>query len=368
MKIGIFSDCHLGERKFRKTYNYQNAYELVNNEVFEEALSILSEKDLDCCIIAGDLYDNPNPYVKTIMESQKLIPFADKLKDKLYILGGNHDWSQTNEAINCHTFDILKNNDMNNKIEIINRESKIFEFYDHDNNNCSKIDFTFLPYKSLNQDNYKNIFKGTLKEKRENNIEKSLLIFHGSVDLMGDMTTNNQENNVFYLPKEIASNYDLVISGHVHIPFLIKTETTSILTPGSLMPSNQGTNRDNRPSVYVYNTENGELINYELKKSPKILEIITDDINNILDNISKEKYNNNLYFIKYNGKSKDIDESIYKLACQKVLNINIQTNENIENFDINYFKNNNLIKDFWKFTEENHPEYIDEFKNILKGE
>ena len=81
MKIGIFSDCHLGIRKFRKIYNYQNSYESLTNTVFNEALTIMKNKKVDNLIIAGDLFDNPNPSIKTIKEAYKLIPFSESLNN-----------------------------------------------------------------------------------------------------------------------------------------------------------------------------------------------------------------------------------------------------------------------------------------------
>lgn len=392
MKIGIFSDCHLGIRKFRKIYNYQNSYESLTNTVFNEALTIMKNKKVDNLIIAGDLFDNPNPSIKTIKEAYKLIPFSESLNNnnnnnsndnnsvngKVFLLGGNHDWSQNNEAIGCHAFDLFNDN---NIISAFN-EPRIITTYD--NNTNSEVEITLLPYKSLTPENFQKIFKGKLDLKRKKDKEKGIgnkryiLAIHGMIDLNNEFA--NDKNNVFYIPKEVATNYDLVICGHVHIPSYIKTIGTSILTPGSLMPSNQAINtisddkygnNYSKPSVYIYDSITNNIETIQLTTSPEVINIITEDINNTLKAIADGKYNNNMYFIKYGKSSKDIDEAIYKLACQNVLNISIQTNEmsnfyNSEDFEESSY--NNLIKDFWKFTEKEKPEYIDEFKNILKGD
>lgn len=389
MRIGILSDCHLGERKFRKITNFQNSYESVNNKVFNEALSILEKEKVDACIIAGDLFDNPNPSIKTILQANKLISFSEKLKDKLYILSGNHDWSQSNDAISCHTFDIFNSE----KIECVTNYSEVFTIKENNNDNDSNNDsnsvnnivtITMLPYKCLTPENYRNIYKNIeqqqinkLKNKKNNIKYNNILVFHGSVDV--NKSILEDEDNIFLLPTDIAKNYDLVVAGHVHIPQIISGVKSKILVPGSLMPSNQANDSTMKPSVYIYDTNTNVNINnhenksnievFNLKTSPNVYNISTSNINDILNEISSSKYNDDIYFIKYNGKASDIDEKLYKLACQNVLNINVQTNEiiNIEDY-ISNNKINDIIKDFWKYVETNHEDYVDEFKNILKGD
>lgn len=338
MRFGIFSDSHLGVTKFRKMSNLQNAYCTLNNNAFNEAIDILSDKNLDGVIIPGDLFDSPNPDVQSIIVSKSL----SKLNSPVYLLGGNHCFSQRYDAIGYHAFDLLDNS---NLIKI-HREPKIFDFDD--------CDVTFVPYKHLNPDGFKKIYRGKLRSKSK----CSILVVHGYVDLNDD-----SESEEYRLPKEVAANYDLVIAGHIHIPQMIETDSTSILVPGSLMPSAQATAYTPKPSVYIYDTESKTYEAIPLKGVPKIKEIITDDINATLQMIADAQNSvNDIYFIRYSGKTEDIDEYLYKKANQNSLNLSIQTNEISESISIQ------KVSDFWTFINESYPEYYDEFKNFLKGE
>lgn len=336
MKIGIVSDCHLGINKFRKMINSQNAYSYINNLAFIEALNILKDKT-DCIIIPGDLFEYPNPqvfHIKLVQEQFR------KFNKKIYILGGNHEFLQLNYNENCHPFDLI----INDNVYGFYKKEEIININD-------QVEITFIPYKCLNENTYKNIYKGNLKNKNK----ISILVIHGYVDL-----NNDNDSEEFALPKEVAINYHLVICGHIHLNSLIKTKSTSILIPGSIMPSNQSNEYNSKPSVWVYDTDINNIEQIELKSPPEVKNIITSNINEILNYIINDEANN-IYLIKYNGSVKDIDECLYKKALLNALNISIQTNENLK--DIQNIKE---INNFWDFIQNNYPEYYDEFKTIIQ--
>ena len=350
MKIAIIADCHLGVNKFRKMdkNGFLNMYSHLNDESFKEAIKIAKDNS-DALIIAGDLFEFPNPNVRSINLAKEQLKFYEK---DVYLLGGNHDYSQINKDINCHPFDLINEDNVHKFYE----EGKVVKLNDN-------LKISFLPYKCLNAENYAKIYDFNDKDFIKNSQNKSILVFHGSLDLSNFVEEDTE--NEFSLDKEIAKNYNLVISGHVHLPRLLKTNSVSVLTPGSLMGSNQATQDSIRPSVYIYNTENNEIKRIELQTPPKIFNYITDDINKILENISsnenKDEFNN-LYFIKYNGRVQDIDEYLYKRSIQKSLNLSIITNE-VNNLEDEVIEK---ISDFWKYIEENYPDYEDEFKEFLK--
>lgn len=338
MRFGILSDCHLGITKFRKISNLQNAYCELNNKIFKNSIDILLQNNVEAIIIAGDIFDRPNPSVQSISVALKNLY---GLKIPVYILGGNHDYSQKDNSLGYHPFDLLKTE----SVYPIYDGPKIF--------NLNDCDLTMLPYKHLNAESYKYIYRGKLREKDK----CSILIIHGYVDL-----ENNSDSQEYALPKEVASNYDLVIAGHVHIPQIIKTKSTSILTPGSLMPSSQANSQSLRPSVYIYDTINKDIKSIELKNSPKIYEIITNNANKELEKIGNQEFTNDIYFIKYNGSIQDIDEYLYQKANQNILNLSVQTNE------INNQVSIKKLSKFWSFVKDSYPDYYDEFKNLLKLE
>lgn len=347
MRFGILPDCHLGIARFRKMLHLQNAYSLINNMVFDQAMNIFKDpaNRVDAAISPGDLFDSPDPSVM----SNKIAKRAfNGLGRPSFIIGGNHDYSQRDAAVECHPFDLLDGNyGGEGHIELVYREAKVFDLED--------CELTMIPYKCLNPDTFKSVYRGKLRSKKKT----SILVIHGYVDLDG-----KSEAPEYALPKEVAANYHLVVCGHVHMPYFSKTKSTCILTPGSLMPSTKATSQTQRPSVYIYDTETRKLETIELTLSPKVIEIATDDINASLESIANRGYSNDLYFVRYNGKMQDVDEGLYRMAVQSCLNLALQTNE------IPDFNNVTLKKvpDFWTFVKENHAEWYEEFKNVLKGE
>lgn len=382
MKIGIMSDCHLGVSKFRKQLsNSQNMYQTINNNAYLEAINDFINEKVKIVIIAGDLFDSPNPSVQSITIALSGLAKLNEARIQTFILGGNHDYSQRDNVSGYHPFNLFSISKFK-YVKCINNgylntnftEKKIRKKGDVIN----LIDLTMLPYKSLKSEFFKEIYKGSLKEKRDKYIGKrninicngeneiadicSILTIHGYVDF--DETSEMED---YALPLEVARNYDLIIAGHVHIPNLIETKSTTILTPGSLMPSNLSGESTQSPAIYIYDTNVKEISKkIELNSPPKIHEIVTSDINDILETIinktNETKQFNDLYFIRYNGKIEKVDEALYKQASQNTLNLSIQTNEQLENVKIE------KVSDFWSFIKQDYPNYYGEFKELLKGD
>ena len=381
MKIGIMSDCHLGVSKFRKLLNLQNTYQLINNNAYNEAIDNFIKEKVKIVIIAGDLFDSPNPSIQSITVALSGLSKLNDAKIQTYILGGNHDYSQKDNSVGYHPFNLFAISKFK-YVKCISSGYDITNFTEKKKRKNGDVvnltSLTMLPYKSLKPEYYKEIYNGSLEEKRDKYIGKrninicdgenkiadvcSILTIHGYVDFNG---TSEIEN--YALPLEVAKNYDLVIAGHVHIPNLIETKSTTIVTPGSLMPSNQSNSNTQNPAVYIYDTNQKEIIKtIELNSPPKIHEIITAQINEVLESIinktNKNKNFNDLYFIRYNGKIENVDEVLYKKASQNTLNLSIQTNEQLENIKIE------KVSDFWSFIQKDYPNYYGEFKELLKGE
>ena len=362
VKIGILSDCHLGARQFRKSSKLMNTYCDLNNKSFEEAVDTLIENNVDYIFIAGDLFDSPNPDIYSLRFANKVL---NKLVDKntpIYLLGGNHDYSQMNNNLSCHPFDLLENP---NIIKVYNHES-MFGFDVNDSNNLP-FTLTMIPYKSMNYETFGRIYQPEICIDSNKNNKPNILMIHGCVDL-NNMANNTNNDNVmqeYYLPKTVAMNYDFIICGHVHLPCIINNDNCKILTPGSLMPSNMANNYTFKPSVYIASIEadnNISIKSIHLQTPPNVLEIVTNDINHTLETIIDKYPYNDIVYIKYNGKIEDVDEGLYKKAFQKLLNLSLQTDISLDHLNTDNKEN---LGDFWDFIKNNHNEYYDEFKNII---
>ena len=358
MLIGILADCHLGKHKFRKIdENGQNLYNELNNKAFKEAINILDKENVENIIIAGDLFDSPNPPVQSVILANEVFSNINK---NIYLLGGNHDYSQINNQINIHSFDLLypKN---------ILKEYKNISHYELDD--CNLV---FMPYKFMKPEYFGEIYKIVESYNLKNNKNPSILIIHGYINL------NNDENAIkeFALPKQVVDLFNLVVCGHIHLPNYIDFGNTNILTPGSLMPSSYALNIlnevkessgiDIEPSVYTYNTETNIVKRIKIPNIPQVNNIIAEnyeDLNNILNNIKESKINYNIYSIRYNGKMDEIDEILYKNAIQNSLILSIKTIDN----KVDEINDNQDFLNFWDFISQNYPDYYDEFQQIKEN-
>ena len=341
MKLGLMADTHIGVRKFRTKEGMMNLIEWLNNRSFYEAMDIL-DKNADRTIIAGDVFENPNPTITS------LINFNDAIKNKrLSVISGNHDYSAISDYNGYHVFDVLNESgetlsSIDNGITDFKKYYKEvgFEVYDD-------LTITYLPYKLMNEDSFKLMF--------ENLNKRNILIMHGRVDYYGE------ENEPEYdLPRSIAEHYELVVAGHVHLPSVAKLKGGKVLTPGSLTPSSQANSKTQRPSVWIYDTETKDLERIELENPPRIYELAVEDgkINEALEEGSLYKNKYNLVFIQYNGKLSDINQAIYQKAFSNTILLSFKTIEVVE-------KEVKEVKDFWSFIKEFHPDYEQEFRKVI---
>lgn len=324
MKFGVISDIHLGEIKFRKVINGQNAWSSLAEDAFRQGINELLERQVEAIVIPGDLFDTPNPDIHSILTAKDVL---ESIKVPILLLGGNHEWSQRQSVSNIHPFNLL-----NLQYKVYN-EAKGIEL--------NGVKFMMLPYKALTPEGYT----------AAANSNYDILVAHGILD---------SEDDAYKIPQRIANKYKLLILGHVHTNSLVGGRTLKVLTPGSVMPANtfQGV-----PSVWTCDTSTWDIEKIELK-TPTMHENFVESgkINEFLKKIQENPYCYDLYSIHYAGSVKDVDPIEYKRGYEHCLSIRLLTNEGINTKKSNYSKTD----DFWEFVRKNHSEWFDEFKEILK--
>ena len=83
MKIGIMSDLHLGYRQYGLVDREEDFY-----QQFHNCCSILNKEEVEMVIIAGDIFDKPNPSPRAMHEYAKGIK---NLGNKIVVaIKGNH--------------------------------------------------------------------------------------------------------------------------------------------------------------------------------------------------------------------------------------------------------------------------------------
>lgn len=334
MKIGIMSDCHLGERKFRaRTENGdQNLFSSLNYKCWQEAIGVFKERKIDNVIIGGDLFESHDPEIEAILEGIKI-----KQIPNVFLPGGNHEFSQHNNIRGIHPFNVLDLKYATNSYMVCEENPD--------------FDITLIAYKNLLPEVFEKI-----ESKKDG--KTKILVCHGQLDC---------ETKEYNVPKTIVKNYDLIIIGHVHIANLVESRNRKILTPGSLMPSNQAYSLtgDSRGSIWIYDTETFDIERIFLNSSPMVFDVATDDLNKELKKILDTDYEvPPIYNIhKYGGEVKEVDPVLYKQAHQKCLNLSIQVNDvTMEELSVS----NNQVENFFDWIGKEHPGWLEEFEEICK--
>lgn len=348
MKIGIIADTHLGVTRFQKYHGLQNKVNFINSRAVEEGFEIFKQRGVDKIIHGGDLFDSPSPDVISILEANQIM---DNLDIDTTVIGGNHDYSKKIDVSNKHVFDLMRKD---GNVKYYAHEAKIEEYED--------VLIAYVPYKALG-DNAGSTFK-YISESIRNSDKYKILVFHGSIDYEGSM-----HNPEYDMPMEIVQMFDFITMGHVHVPSivqnarnkiakgLVETDDVFHLTPGSTIPSPRATEETRKPSVYILDTETGDLEPIQLKSSYKILEYVTNNINDVLFDIS-EGEPDNLHIIEYNDAMSLIDESLYLKATQNSIKILIRNNVESNKVKIN------KVEEFWAFIEKKHPDLLEELKEV----
>ena len=85
MRIAHISDTHLGYRQYNLDEREQDLY-----EVFEQIIDRAIEEHVDIIVHSGDLFESPNPRVKTLYVVKRVLK---KLGDRIpfYCVLGDHD-------------------------------------------------------------------------------------------------------------------------------------------------------------------------------------------------------------------------------------------------------------------------------------
>lgn len=97
MKIAHFSDLHIGySATNRQTEEKVNIREHDGYEAFNKIVQQVIENNVDCVIIAGDVFHSPTPSIRSLIVAQDGFRKLSKAGIKVYSIAGNHD---TNDIV-----------------------------------------------------------------------------------------------------------------------------------------------------------------------------------------------------------------------------------------------------------------------------
>lgn len=380
MKILHTSDWHLGKKLMRAERLPEQA------QFLKWLLSIIHEQKISVLLIAGDIFDTPNPPY----EAQKLyfdfLHELARLEVQTFIISGNHDSGALLDA----SKEILSNL----KVNISGQLSlKITDHIFH----LNEVSIVTLPY-FRNHELYNLGKTFNLNAEDENYFAKTLELFlqkaselipahHKKIlighHLFGMYSAAGSEavislSGIESIPLSMVENkFDYVALGHIHKPQIIKKEKPVVYYSGSPIPMRFSEKEKKTVSLI---TVINQTLSYEILPVPQFRILKSYDLNE--DNLDETIAQINLMvppfslknFIEINLKLKTPKNGLTDQIRNKInhehnelLSIAIYFEEddlNAENEILSKVKNNLDLKEMFgifyqhKFKEEKIPEEL----------
>jgi len=204
MRFAHMADTHLGYRQYNLDEREEDFY-----SAFHDAIDIAIKKKVDFIIHSGDLFDEPRPPVKAMVEVRNALDKLDEKGIPVFAIGGNHDILMRRGALPPQT--LYKN------IQFLTPESP-WQIY-------NDIFIAGLPYHSkIHANTLKERLKTISKEAEKH--DKKILLLHQSIDRYFQL---NYELRLEDIPKE----FDYIAMGHIHKRIVDNLLDGKISYPGS---------------------------------------------------------------------------------------------------------------------------------------
>lgn len=231
-RIRFIGDPHIG-RIFRT--GVKSSLLGVREEMVLKQFRSLLEDDSDICVIIGDLFD------KFIVSPSVIISVFNILKDvsstntnkRIYIIPGNHDLSRDKTKYSSYHLLSVMVSELSN-VEMINEDPSYFQ--------SGNIYFVLDAYNPFYEDEDNTSYQDKI-DSILNSIPKGKTII--GVGHWDDVRFNHG-----YLPNSsLVNRSDLLLSGHIHLPFRTKYLNTKMAYIGSMQPYTFA--EDDREELYI---------------------------------------------------------------------------------------------------------------------
>lgn len=257
MKIGIFSDTHLGfDRKGQR-----------NNESFEnleQALNLCLEENVDFCVLAGDIFDEPVPSHTSLFKSINSFRLAQRAvnKTKLKI-----EKNGESKEIICEGLPILtihgnhefRGKEFKTALDVLNLAGLLVYFHagkitvEKDNEKVCVFGLGAVPEKkALEVLQY-------WAPKTESDTCNLLLLHQGFKDFMAV----DDEMIATLSLDDLPQGFDLIINGHLHWYNEQKLGETTFLLPGSTISTSIKKLESEKPKGVCFYDTNTKIINFK---------------------------------------------------------------------------------------------------------
>ena len=304
MKIGILSDLHLGHKQYGLMERENDFY-----KQFQKCCSKLNELNTDVVIIAGDIFDKPNP--SPFSMHQYIDGIRSLNAEYVIAIKGNHTMLQRKNHYSADRFFF------DNHIQgyyLLEDDSIFIE---------DKVRIDGITYRPDSQlDDFIEKQKEIGNVECDDSIYRILITHQAYSEFCGFTNVSLSIDDINLSP------YDMIINGHIHSHLLQKYQETVFLQPGSIERLNIAEaidEEENGKGVWLLDVDENNLSFYPIKPERKFFhgDICIKSkrqLNKVFEN-SKQQFKNeeNKPIVAYNyhdevGNSQLIRDMIISLS------------------------------------------------------
>ena len=204
MRFAHMADTHLGYRQYNLDEREDDFY-----AAFHEVVDNIISENLDFVIHSGDLFDEPRPPVKAMVEVRNALDRLDERGIPVFAIGGNHDILMRRGALPPQS--LYKN------VKFLTNDNP-WQIY-------NDIFIGGLPYHSqVHASALKERLKTISQEAKK--YEKKILVLHQNIDRYFPLDYELRFNDI---PKE----FDYIAMGHLHKRIVDSFLNSKLSYPGS---------------------------------------------------------------------------------------------------------------------------------------
>lgn len=312
MKLAVLSDLHLGKRQYRTEEGSLNKYESANYRALVESIEHIKQEKPDVVLIAGDIFDTPNPTVYAMEQFRNMM--RELVDYPMLLILGNHDFGFVNRANGCSAVRTLLDPSMNVKA-FAEYEPMLVEIGD--------TAFLLAPYIYDKLDNLNAYWQKSLQLFEQSTCAHRVCLTHGLTENYALKHTELADK--FQVPTSVVRLCDVVLIGHIHNPFEYVDGKTLVISPGALI------------DYQAYEQHTGPLFvdtvtrehRWQVIDTPHIIKRTLNEynINDFLRKVGTYIYN-----LTYDGDIDKIDNDLFVQAKNKAINLvlNLSKQEEIQ--------------------------------------
>lgn len=281
MRFIHLSDLHIGKRVNEFSMLEEQEY------ILGKILNIIDDENVDCVIIAGDVYDKSVPSAEAVQVFDKFLYNISKRDIKVFVISGNHD-SAERIAFGSNIMDksgVYMSPVYDGNIKSVKLQDK------YGNINVFMIPFIKPAhvrryFENKNIETYTDMMRAVIGTIDTDFKERNIIITHQFVT--GATRCESEEISVGgsdNIDADVFENFDYVALGHIHGPQYISRET--IRYCGTPLKYSFSEIRHTK-SVTVFDMN--EKGNISIKKVPLTPKRDMREIRGNFDDITKKEY------------------------------------------------------------------------------